>query len=453
MPPKRPRIAVLGAGPMGLAVAYQLAREGKHAVVFEADDRVGGMSASFDFNGMRIERYYHFHCTSDAEVVRVLEELGIADRMRWVATKMGYYHQGRVHAWGSASALLRFPGLRLIDKLRYGLHALVSTRIDDWSALDSQDAKSWIRRWVGPRAFDVLWKQLFEQKFYHYADSLSAAWIWSRIKRVGLSRDRLMRERLGCLSGGSETLLEAMAEFIRNHGGEIRLKTPVARVVIEQGAVRGVMVAERLEPFDLVVSTAPLPYVPRLLPDLPEEILERYRSLSYIAVVCVVAKLRRPVTDKFWLNISDPTMDIPGIVEYTNLRPMEHHLVYVPHYIPGEHPRYAEPDQQFIDRVKGYLRTINPELREEDFIDVRASRYRFAQPICEPRFLSRLPPIQLPVRGLLVADTSFYYPEDRGMSESIGLGRKLAAMVIECLRSSFPASSSVSSSAAESRLS
>ena len=42
------RIAVLGAGPMGLAVAYQLALDGHRPVIFEADDRVGGMSAAFD---------------------------------------------------------------------------------------------------------------------------------------------------------------------------------------------------------------------------------------------------------------------------------------------------------------------------------------------------------------------------------------------------------------------
>ena len=53
------RIAVLGAGPMGLAVAYQLARDGHEPVVFEADDRVGGMTACFDFEGLQIERYYH----------------------------------------------------------------------------------------------------------------------------------------------------------------------------------------------------------------------------------------------------------------------------------------------------------------------------------------------------------------------------------------------------------
>jgi len=69
------KIAVLGAGPMGLAVAYQLAKEGYAPVLFEADDRVGGMTASFDFSGLQIERYYHFHCISDKAFLEVLEEL------------------------------------------------------------------------------------------------------------------------------------------------------------------------------------------------------------------------------------------------------------------------------------------------------------------------------------------------------------------------------------------
>jgi NADPH-dependent glutamate synthase beta subunit-like oxidoreductase len=33
---KNKKIAVLGAGPMGLAVAYQLARDGYEPVIFEA---------------------------------------------------------------------------------------------------------------------------------------------------------------------------------------------------------------------------------------------------------------------------------------------------------------------------------------------------------------------------------------------------------------------------------
>ena len=34
--------------------------------------------------------------------------------------------------------------------------------------------------------------------------------------------------------------------------------------------------------------------------------------------------------------------------------------------------------------------------------------------------------MRVPVEGLWVADTSYYYPEDRGISESIHFGRQLA---------------------------
>lgn len=426
MPKTSQRIAVLGAGPMGLAVAYQLARDGHRPVLFEADDRVGGMTACFDFAGLQIERYYHFHCTSDSAFLQILDELGIADKMRWVETRMGYWYQRRLQPWGNPVALLTFRGLSLLAKFRYGMHAFLSTRRHDLQPLDRVEASGWIRRWVGGEAWEVLWRRLFDYKFYDYADKLSAAWIASRIRRIGRSRYNLFREKLGYLDGGSSTLLDALRTDIERHGGEIRLKSPVRKVAIAHGRVTGVETDAGVEAFDKVISTMPLPYVPRVMPDLPDEVMQKFHSIHNIAVVCVIAKLARPVSENFWLNINDPEMDIPGLVEYSNLRPMDRAIVYVPFYMPGEHPSYADSDEVFIAKVKRYLKTINPALTDEDFIDLRASRYRYAQPICDPGFLDRLPPVALPVQGLWVADTSYYYPEDRGISESIGFGRQMA---------------------------
>lgn len=124
------------------------------------------------------------------------------------------------------------------------------------------------------------------------------------------------------------------------------------------------------------------------MPDLPQDILARFAALKNVAVVCVIAKLRKPLTENFWLNTNDPEMDIPGLVEYTNLRPMNEHIVYVPFYMHSEHPKFAEPDQAFLDKVRRYLKKINPTLNDEDFIDIRASRYRHAQPICDPGYLT-----------------------------------------------------------------
>ena len=420
------RIAVLGAGPMGLAVAYQLARDGHSPVVFEADDRIGGMTAAFDFSGLSIERYYHFHCISDHAFLKILDELALSDKMHWVETKMGYWYLGKVQPWGNPLALLNFKGLSLIAKFRYGLHAFLCTKRNDWKPLDHLDAVTWIRSWVGKSAYDVLWSRLFDYKFYDYTNNLSAAWIWSRIRRIGRSRYSLFREKLGYLHGGSDTLLQAMRADIEKHGGEIRLKAPVSKLVIKEGRVQGLEISGQYQAFDKVISTIPLPYIPRLMPDLPANILQQFHELKNIAVVCVIVKLRKALTGNFWLNTNDPEMDIPGLVEYTNLRPLDQHIVYVPFYMPGEHPKFAEPDEAFLEKVRRYLKKINPELKDEDFIDLRASRYRYAQPICPPGYLDKLPPSKLPVEGLWVADTSYYYPEDRGISESIGFGRNMA---------------------------
>lgn len=421
------RIAVLGAGPMGLAVAYQLARDGHRPVVFEADDRLGGMAACFDFDGLRIERYYHFHCTSDTAFLQLLDELGLADRMRWVETRMAYWYQGRLQPWGNPVALFKFRGLGWLSKLRCALHAFVSIKRRNWRPLDRLEATEWIRRWIGTQAYDTLWRRLFDFKFHGHAHNLSAAWIWSRIRRIGSSRAGLMHERLGHLQGGSDTLLDAMCASIVANGGEVRLESPVQEVTIEAGRVSGVRVDGQVQGFDTVVSTVPLPYVSRLIPALPPALRAQFDALKNIAVVCVIVKLAKPLSGNFWVNVNDPRMDIPGLVEYTNLRPMDGaHVVYVPFYVPGEHPMYGEPDAAFIAKVRRYLLTLNPALRDEDFVAVHASRYRYAQPICEPGFLDRLPPARLPVTGLWVADTSHYYPEDRGISESIAFGRRLA---------------------------
>lgn len=422
-------IAVIGAGPMGLTVSYELLKRGNSVTVYEADDVIGGMSASFDFSGTRIERYYHFICAGDHPFFEMLDELEIKEKLKWKKTKMGYYYCGRLNDWGNPIALLKFRGANLVSKFRYGLHAYFSVKRKDWNTLDHQEATTWIKKWIGEQGYEVWWRNLFDLKFYEYAHSLSAAWIWTRIKRVGSSRYDLFNEKLGYLDGGSETLFDALRQRINNLGGTIRLNAPVRKVCAENGSVTGVEVDATFYHHDVVVSTVPVPYVSFLVPDLPEETARKFGDLKNIAVVCVIVKLKKKVTRNFWVNVNDKRMDIPGLVEYTNLRSLDCTIVYVPFYLPGEHPKYRDSDDVFINKVKKYIMTINPEITGEDFIDMRASRYRYAQPICEPGYLDKLPPVNLSVKGLYVADTSYYYPEDRGISESIRFARKMTEMI------------------------
>ena len=419
-------VAVIGAGPMGLAAAWELCKAGHAVTVYEADKVVGGMSASFDFDGERIERFYHFICTGDTAYFALLEELGIADRLRWRATRMGYFHDGRMHEWGNPLALLRFPGIGLLAKIRYGLMAFTATKRRNWRRLEHVDAVSWLTRWLGPACYDVLWRRLFELKFHHFTPDLSAAWIWARLRRTGTSRRNLMEERLGYLEGGTDTFLEAILAAIRGAGGSVLTGHRVDEVLVEDGRAQGVRFGAQVFAHDALISTVPLPFVPAMIPALASQTLARYRAIDNIAVVCVLAKLAVPYSDYFWLNISDEQISFPGVIEYSNLRPCQAHVLYVPFYLPGDHEDYARPDGWFIEQTRRQLLRMNPRLREADILTMRAGRYRYAQPICPPGFLDRLPPVDPGVRGLLVADTSHCYPEDRSVHESVKLGAGLA---------------------------
>lgn len=423
------KVAVLGAGVMGLACAYELLKKGYQVEVFEADDRVGGMSAHFDFNGLSIERYYHFICKTDHDLFAYLEEFGISDKLKWVDTKMGYYYDGKLYKWGNPIALFTFPKLGLISKFRYALHAFISTKRKDWSKLDHLEASQWIRKWIGDKAYQVLWEKLFSLKFYGFKDNLSAAWIWTRIRRIGLSRKSLMQEQLGYIEGGSETLLEEFQHQIEDLGGTIKLNALVEEVLVENKQLSGIKVAGEEIKYDLVVSTIPLPFVPKLIPNLPDDDKEKYENVSNIAVVCLVFKLNKALTENFWLNTNDERMAIPGIIEFSNLRPLDPHIVYVPYYLPQDHAKFNYSDDEFITEATTYLKMVESSLTDADIIDVHVSRYRFAQPICPPGFLDNLPAIKSSIENLYIADTSYYYPEDRSITESVKLGKQIANMI------------------------
>lgn len=430
------RVAVIGAGPMGLAAAYELAKAGRKVVVFERDDRIGGMSAFVDFAGTRIERYYHFICKPDQTTFDYLKEFGLEHTLRWTETKMGFYFDGRLYDWGHPLALLRFPGLGLLDKLRYGLHVMRAKGVRDWRPYDAFSSTDWLKRWLGPRGYDVLWRSLFHYKFYELQDQLSAAWLGTRIKRVALSRKSIFREEMGYLVGGSEVLLDAVNERLLALGGEVRLGAGVDRVAIESTGsgtrVSAVIVDGVDEPFERVISTIPLPYLVRVLPDLPDDEKAKVAAIRNVGVVCVLLKLKRPFTRNFWLNINDPRIEIPGLIEYTNLNPLDGStIVYAPYYMPQTHPKYRRDFQSFIDETLGYMKLIRPDFDPAgEVVAATASRYEYAQTVCSPGFRDALPPMRSAVRGLYMADTSHYYPEDRSISESMRIGAQLASMAM-----------------------
>jgi protoporphyrinogen oxidase len=97
--------------------------------------------------------------------------------------------------------------------------------------------------------------------------------------------------------------------------------------------------------------------------------------------------------------------------------------------MPITNRKFSWTDDQLAHDAFGRVVDLNPDLLLEDLIDARGARLRDAQPICDVGFAAKIPPVRTGIRGLQIADTCFYYPEDRGIAESVRLGRDMARAI------------------------
>ena len=97
--------------------------------------------------------------------------------------------------------------------------------------------------------------------------------------------------------------------------------------------------------------------------------------------------------------------------------------------MPSENVKFQNSDTDFIKESMGYIKKINPQISDADIMSTYVGRLKHAQPICEVGFENKLPDIKTSINGLFIADTCFYYPEDRGVSESVKMGKNLSRMI------------------------
>jgi oxygen-dependent protoporphyrinogen oxidase len=116
---------VVGAGISGLTAAWRLQRNGFDVTVLEAEDHVGGKMASVAREGFRVNRGAGVYAGSYRGLFRVIEELGLSDRVTKPATVVGVMYNGSpqwLRGTGLAAVVdfLRTPLLSLPDKLLLG---------------------------------------------------------------------------------------------------------------------------------------------------------------------------------------------------------------------------------------------------------------------------------------------------------------------------------------------
>ena len=319
------KVVIIGAGYSGLAAAYELVQSGVHVEIFEQDSEVGGLAGTFELSpGVRIEKFYHHWFTSDRAVLSLIEELGLGSNLKYLQTNTGLYFANSVFRLASPLDLLCFSGIPFIDRVRTGLMALYARRINDWHKLEAQSAEEWLIRIGGRRSYQAIWKPLLAGKFGVEAPNISAVWFWNKLKLRGSSRDPQGKESLVYFKGGFGTLTAGLREKLQTLGVQIHLNTAVQKVCVEAGRCTGLQTAAGQVSADAVLCTVPLPTFLAMTPDLPADFKSSAERIRFLGNVCLVLRLRRSLSDTYWLNVADPVID-DGIARR---RPLIFHVLH-----------------------------------------------------------------------------------------------------------------------------
>jgi protoporphyrinogen oxidase len=391
------KAAVVGGGVLGLTLAHRLAALGHGVELFEAEPALGGLAASHDYGAFTWDRFYHCILPQDTALIGLLEDLGLASDLRWTRTGTGYYARGRFHDMSGNRDFLRFPLLTLTDKVRLGAAIVYATRLADPDDLYRVSAEEWLTRLGGRRAYAAFWQPLLKAKFGPFHDRVAAVFIYATLKRLFGARSATAgQESLGYVRGGYRRILERLASRLAAAGATVRVSAPVTRITPQaEGCTIAWRAADGSAPsarFDQVFFTAPSRLARRAAdPALHAHVdaIERANptSAAYLGVACLVLALDRPLTRYYVLNIGDPSIELTGLIEMTNLVDPASEtaglsLVYLPRYMDSESPEFAQSDASLMSgMVDRGLRRLFP-----DFDPARAHysavhRARYVQPL------------------------------------------------------------------------
>lgn len=423
------QVAIVGGGFTGLAMAYELCKRGVAVTILEAESHIGGLAAGFDVGGANVERFYHHWFTSDVDITQLVNELGLYDRIVFNPTDTSVYYAHNFFRLSTPFDLLKFQALTPLDRVRLGLLIIRVRLLGDWMSLEGKTAHEWLRQLGGERVYRVVWQPLLTGKFGPYAEQISAAWFWSRINLRGGSRDKTGKEMLAYFKGGFVALADELVGRIRKLNGRIELDARVSKIDPFSGAwsiatSQGVLLSDR------VVVTTALPLIADMVREwASDDYVRNLREFHYLANVCLVLELDRPLSESYWLNVNDPNFPFVGIIEHTNFHSADvyggRHIVYVSKYLPHTDPLYCMDADDLLNYALPFLQTMFPAMRRSWIHAHSLWRARWAQPIVGLHYSKRVPSADGPKDGFHICSMAQIYPQDRGTNYAVREGRRL----------------------------
>lgn len=427
------RIGIVGGGMLGMTLAWRLAHNGHEAAIFESAERCGGLAAPWQLGDVTWDRHYHVILQSDSALRALLNELSLAADLEWGTTRTGFYVDGELYSLSNVAEFLRFPPLSLIEKARLGATILAASRITDGEPLESLTAVDWLTKYSGRNTVEKLWLPLLRAKLGTYAESASAAFIWTIIRRMyGARRSGAKSEHLGYVRGGYDRILRRFEQHLESARVKMHCSSRVRAVETRGGGmiVAGDAAEER---FDAVIVTLAAPLAARICPSLTPHERARCAGVQYQGIVCASVLTDAPLSPHYITNITDP-MPFTAVIEMTALVDPAafggKSLVYLPKYAAASDPVFSATDAQCEDEFLSALGRMHPRFSRRNVRAFRISRVPFVMPVPTLEYSKRLPPMRTSTAGLYLANSAHIVNGTLNVNETVTLANAVAKTVL-----------------------
>jgi protoporphyrinogen oxidase len=330
---------VIGGGPAGLTAAYELSKLGRRSIVLEADDDVGGISKTCEFEGYRYDIGGHRFFTKVDYVQALWEEI-LGDEFLIRPRLSRIHYRGRMFDY-PLKPMNALRGLGLVESARIGLSYAVAMIFPH---REEQNFEQWVSNRFGKRLYEIFFRTYTEKVWGMPCTEISAEWAGQRIKNLDL-RAAVLNAILGSRkTGGGEisTLIEefqyprfgpgqmwnSCKELLRRSGNEVRLETMVTQVLHDGESVTGVRVEGKNEaPEDIhgaqFLSSMPIDELVRAMnPPAPAEVrraADRLRHRDFMTVTLIVD--RPDLFPDNWVYIHSDDVHVGRIQNFKNWSP------------------------------------------------------------------------------------------------------------------------------------
>lgn len=431
-------IAIIGGGFTGLTAAYKLSQLGHSVTVFEKEPHLGGLAYGFkekDWN-WHIEAAYHHLFTNDRDILALIDDLGISDKLITKRPVTSTLWKGAMYQLDSPIHLFLFPGLSLTDKFRTAAAIGFLKFFPFWKLLEGITAEQFLVAVGGKNAWKTIWKPLLYGKFGALAPSVAASWFWARIVKRTPS--------LCYIEGGFHTVVDVLTKTIIANKGTIFTSTAINKIQRGDGDSYVVYGGKQKQQFDKILLTLPTPLAFSLLPkyDIPNPIYDSLSTIPHLWAQTLILETDKPILKAvYWLNVTDQSFPFLAAVAHTNFMDPKHyggsHLTYFGNYLPQNHPYLSMTKEELLKTFMPYIQRLSHDstfMIHSDRIGVHDSFLftgPFAQPVHQLHYSKKIPPIKTTMPGIFMANMDYVFPWDRGTNYAVELGMRAANIIHE----------------------